>query len=73
MPREKVNTGLMRDLDWPGIAYAMIGFGLLYAGLDQGNRLGWSNNGLVIGLLLSGRPGHPGLRMRASSGPRGRS
>jgi DHA2 family multidrug resistance protein len=54
VPRETINTGLMRDLDWPGIAYAAIGFGLLYAGLDQGNRLGWSNDGLVIGLLLSG-------------------
>ncbi len=32
----------------------MIGFGLLYAGLDQGNRLDWSSSGLVIGLLLSG-------------------
>ena len=25
VPREKINTALMRDLDWPGIAYAMIG------------------------------------------------
>jgi DHA2 family multidrug resistance protein len=54
VPREKVNTSLMRDLDWPGVIYAMIGLGLLYAGLDQGNRLGWSNAGLVIGLLLAG-------------------
>jgi DHA2 family multidrug resistance protein len=54
VPREKINTALARDLDWFGIAYAMVGFGLLYAGLDQGNRLGWSNNGLVIGLLLAG-------------------
>ena len=54
VPREKINTALMRDLDWPGIAYAMIGFGLLYAGLDQGNRLGWTNSGLIVGLLLSG-------------------
>jgi DHA2 family multidrug resistance protein len=54
VPRENINTALRRNLDWPGIAYAAIGFGLLYAGLDQGNRLGWSNNGLVIGLLLSG-------------------
>jgi DHA2 family multidrug resistance protein len=54
IPREAINTTLMRDLDWAGLAYATIGFGLLYAGLDQGNRLGWSNSGLVIGLLLSG-------------------
>ena len=54
VPREKVNTQLARDLDWPGLAYAMIGFGLLFAGLDQGNRLDWSNDGLIVGLLLSG-------------------
>src|SRR5208282_522456 len=54
VPREKVNTALLRDLDWPGLAYASIGFSLLYAGLDQGNRLDWTSNGLIIGLLLSG-------------------
>jgi DHA2 family multidrug resistance protein len=53
-PREKINMGLLRDLDWPGLAYSGIGFGLLYAGLDQGNRLDWVNNGLVNGLLMSG-------------------
>lgn len=54
VPREDVNTKLLRDLDWPGLVYAMIGFGLLYAGLDQGNRLDWTGSGLVNGLLLSG-------------------
>ncbi len=53
-PREKINLGLLRDLDWPGLAYSGLGFALLYAGLDQGNRLDWVNNGLVNGLLLSG-------------------
>jgi DHA2 family multidrug resistance protein len=54
VPREPINTTLMRDLDWPGIVYAVIAFGLLYAGLDQGNRLDWTTNGLIVGLLLSG-------------------
>jgi DHA2 family multidrug resistance protein len=53
-PREKVNMALLRDLDWPGLLYSGIGFALLYAGLDQGNRLDWVNNGLVNGLLFSG-------------------
>ncbi|HEX9169354.1 MAG TPA: MFS transporter [Roseiarcus sp.] len=53
-PREKINLALLRDLDWPGLAYSGIGFSLLYAGLDQGNRLDWVNNGLVNGLLMSG-------------------
>jgi DHA2 family multidrug resistance protein len=54
VPKEKINTTLMRNLDWPGLIYAMLGFGLLYAGLDQGNRLDWVNNGLISGLLLAG-------------------
>jgi DHA2 family multidrug resistance protein len=54
VPRENINFGLARDLDWPGLAYATIGFALLYAGLDQGNRLDWVGNGLIVGLLLSG-------------------
>jgi MFS transporter, DHA2 family, multidrug resistance protein len=54
MPREKVNMDLLRHLDWPGLAYSGIGLCLLYAGLDQGNRLDWTNNGLVNGLLISG-------------------
>ncbi len=54
IPRERVNTALLHNLDWPGLAYAAIGFSLLYAGIDQGNRLDWSGSGLVNGLLLSG-------------------
>jgi DHA2 family multidrug resistance protein len=54
VPRENINMGLVRDLDWPGLAYATIGFTLLYAGLDQGNRLDWTGNGLIVGLLLAG-------------------
>ena len=53
-PREQPNSALLRHLDWPGIVYAGVGFSLLYAGLDQGNRLDWTSNGLVDGLLLSG-------------------
>jgi DHA2 family multidrug resistance protein len=53
-PREKINIELLRGLDWPGLTYAGVGFGLLYAGLDQGNRLDWAQNGLVTGLLIGG-------------------
>src|SRR5262249_7983941 len=45
---------LLNRTDWVGIVYAGIGFGLLYAGLDQGNRLDWFNSGTVTGLLLAG-------------------
>lgn len=54
VPREGIKTELLRDFDWPGMAYATIGFAMLYAGLDQGNRLDWTRNGLIVGLLLGG-------------------
>ena len=54
VPKEDGNHALIKELDWPGLAYAGIGFSLLYAGLDQGNRLDWVNNGLVNALLLAG-------------------
>jgi DHA2 family multidrug resistance protein len=37
-----------------GLASIGIGLALIYAGLDQGNRLDWLNSGLIRGLLLSG-------------------
>jgi MFS transporter, DHA2 family, multidrug resistance protein len=54
VPREGTNIALTRRLDWPGIAYSGLGFALLYAGLDQGNRLDWRSSGLINGLLLAG-------------------
>ena len=54
VPREKVNTGLLRSLDWYGLVYAGLGLTLLYAGLDQGNRLDWRGSGLIVGLLAGG-------------------
>ncbi|HEX7761785.1 MAG TPA: MFS transporter, partial [Caulobacteraceae bacterium] len=37
-----------------GLASSGIGLALIYAALDQGNRLDWLNSGLVCGLLASG-------------------
>ena len=37
-----------------GLTSGGIGLGLIYAGLDQGNRLNWLNSGLIWGLLLAG-------------------
>jgi len=54
IPRRQVDRGLLRRTDWAGIVYAGVGFGLVYAGLDQGNRLDWFNSGVVTGLLLGG-------------------
>jgi DHA2 family multidrug resistance protein len=54
MPRHPIDRGLLARTDWPGIAYAGIGFGMVYAAIDQGNRLDWLNSGLICGLLLGG-------------------
>jgi len=37
-----------------GMTFAGVGLALIYAGLDQGNRLDWSSSGTVVGLLASG-------------------
>jgi DHA2 family multidrug resistance protein len=54
MPHRPVDRDLLWRTDWAGIVYAGIGFGLIYAGLDQGNRLDWLNSGVVVGLLCAG-------------------
>jgi DHA2 family multidrug resistance protein len=54
MPHRPIDRALLRRTDWGGIVFAGIGFGLIYAGLDQGNRLDWFNSGVVNGLLLAG-------------------
>jgi MFS transporter, DHA2 family, multidrug resistance protein len=59
-----------------GLASGGIGLALIYAALDQGNRLDWGNSGLVWGLMLSGalllvaflihesRTPHPGVDLK---------
>jgi MFS transporter, DHA2 family, multidrug resistance protein len=54
MPHRPIDRELLRRTDWIGIVYAGIGFGLIYAGLDQANRLDWFNSGIVSGFLLAG-------------------
>jgi DHA2 family multidrug resistance protein len=54
MPRQEIDRDLLRRTDWGGIAFSGLGFGLIYAALDQGNRLDWLNSGVVVGLLLAG-------------------
>lgn len=54
VPRQPVDRVLLQHTDWHGIILAGLGFGLIYAGLDQGNRLDWLNSGVVSALLVSG-------------------
>ncbi len=54
VPREGVNRDLLRRTDWGAVIFAGLGFGLVYVGLDQGNRLDWLNSGVVAGCLAGG-------------------
>jgi MFS transporter, DHA2 family, multidrug resistance protein len=54
MRREPPDLGGLRQGDWSGILFGGAGLALLYAGIDQGNRLDWLNSGTIIGLLLAG-------------------
>jgi len=54
VPREAINRDLLRRTDWGGIVFAGLGFGLIYAGIDQGNRLDWLSSGVVNGCLAAG-------------------
>src|SRR5580692_8880801 len=51
-PPEPVSTAVPRP-DWFGLLSGGIGLSLLYAALDQGNRLDWQNSGLVWGLTCA--------------------
>src|ERR1700704_6272216 len=53
-PREPVNRELLRDADWGGMLLLGTSVSMLYAGLDQGNRLDWQESGTVMALLLGG-------------------
>src|SRR6201999_3267067 len=53
-PDEPVNRALLREADWGGILLLGAGISMVYAGLDQGNRLDWFGSGTVLALLLGG-------------------
>ena len=50
---DKVNLNRPKA-DLFGLVAGGLGLAVIYAGLDQGNRLDWLNSGLVTGLLLAG-------------------
>jgi len=54
IPRADKNVALLRNADWWGMIYAGIGLSVIYAALDQGNRLDWFNSGLINALFIGG-------------------
>jgi DHA2 family multidrug resistance protein len=53
-PRERANRELLASADWGGMALLGAGLALMYAGLDQGNRLDWFESGFVTSALVCG-------------------
>jgi DHA2 family multidrug resistance protein len=53
-PLEPVNRALLRDADWGGMLLLGTGVSMMYAALDQGNRLDWLGSGTVAALLIGG-------------------
>src|ERR1700712_2334440 len=53
-PREEVNTKLVKEADWRGMLLLGAGIAMVYAGLDQGNRLDWLGSGTVMALIIAG-------------------
>lgn len=53
-PRDTTNYALLERADWGGMALLGTGWALIFAGLDQGNRLDWTASGLVTSLLVAG-------------------
>jgi DHA2 family multidrug resistance protein len=53
-PSEPVNRTLLQNADWGGMLLLGVGVSMIYAGLDQGNRLDWLESGTVMALLLGG-------------------
>jgi DHA2 family multidrug resistance protein len=51
---EDINKSLVEQADWGGMLLLGTGMAMLYAGLDQGNRLDWLESGTVVALLLGG-------------------
>lgn len=53
-PHDPVNRELVREADWGGMLLLGTGFAMIYAGLDQGNRLNWLESGTIVALLMGG-------------------
>lgn len=53
-PAEPIDRALVRNADWSGMLLLGAGMAMIYAGLDQGNRLDWFSSGTVTVLLAGG-------------------
>jgi DHA2 family multidrug resistance protein len=53
-PHEAINKDVVARGDWGGMLLLGVGVAMIYAGLDQGNRVNWLESGMVMSLLIGG-------------------
>jgi MFS transporter, DHA2 family, multidrug resistance protein len=70
MPRAPVNREALGSADVPGMLYLSAGFSMLYAAIDQGNRLDWLGSPTVCALLGAGALLIVAFVLRELSAPR---
>lgn len=54
IPREPIQLSMLKGADWGGMFLFCIALTLIYAGIDNGNRLDWLNSGIITALIFSG-------------------
>jgi DHA2 family multidrug resistance protein len=54
IPNPPPRPGPKPVLSWRGFFYGSLGLALIYAALDQGERLDWLNSGVIVGLSVAG-------------------
>ena len=54
IPPQPARTGPKPAISWVGFLYGSLGFSLIFAALDQGDRLNWLYSGTIVALLLTG-------------------
>src|SRR5262249_8710164 len=54
IPNPPERQGPKPAISWRGFLYGCPGVALIYGALDQGERLGWLNSGVIVGLLVAG-------------------
>jgi DHA2 family multidrug resistance protein len=53
IPNPPPRTGPKPRLSWRGFLYGSLALSLIYAALDQGERLNWLHSGVIVGLLVT--------------------
>lgn len=54
LPRARMERSFLSTIRFESMIFGSVGLSLVYAGLDQGDRLDWGASNLVTGLILGG-------------------